>query len=158
MIDINLVADYIIVKAKKDADVPLNTLKLQKLLYYIQAWYLVHYNEPMFDEEFQAWIHGPVNRKIFDRFKTNKFIYSEINEEDIIVKNPIKKLKKKKKKKELIDSVLDVYMKYSGSQLEALSHSEKPWKEARNGYSHSARCEKPIKSKTIKKYYSSLLE
>ena len=35
-------------------------LKLQKLCYYAQAWYLTIYGQRLFNEEFQAWLHGPV--------------------------------------------------------------------------------------------------
>ena len=44
-------------------------LKLQKLVYYAQAWSLALLNRPLFDEEVEAWAHGPVVESIFQRFK-----------------------------------------------------------------------------------------
>jgi len=39
---------------------PLTAMKLQKLMYYAQAWNLVWDEEPIFNEDFQAWANGPV--------------------------------------------------------------------------------------------------
>ena len=33
--------------------------KLQKLLYYVEAWNLV-YKSSLIDDDFEAWVHGPV--------------------------------------------------------------------------------------------------
>jgi uncharacterized phage-associated protein len=40
--------------------------KLQKLCYYSQAWYCALYNgTPLFEDEVQAWIHGPVIASLY---------------------------------------------------------------------------------------------
>jgi uncharacterized phage-associated protein len=44
-------------------------LKLQKLVYYAQAWSLALLDRPLFDEEVEAWAHGPVVETVFQRFK-----------------------------------------------------------------------------------------
>ena len=44
----------------------LSTMKLQKLCYYAQAWSLVWDDEPLFNEDFQAWANGPVCPDLFD--------------------------------------------------------------------------------------------
>ena len=70
MITINEVCDYIIFRLKSEGKGSLNHLKLQKLLYYVQAWHLAFYGETFsLMENFKAWIHGPVNRTIYNRFK-----------------------------------------------------------------------------------------
>ena len=43
----------------------LSVLKLQKLLYYVEAWHVAFFNKMLFDDEFQAWVHGPVCVPIF---------------------------------------------------------------------------------------------
>jgi len=58
---------YYIINSKKYTN--LSHLKLQKLLYYIQSWHLVFFDKKLFDDDFQAWVHGPVSRKIYDTFK-----------------------------------------------------------------------------------------
>lgn len=155
-VDINVVADYIIIKAKgDDINTPLSNLKLQKLLYYVKVWDIVHNDSPLFDGKFQAWIHGPVNRVIFDRFKNIKTLYSEIEIDNLMYEDATTFLTKSQKN--FIDSVLEVYMPYTGSQLESLSHNEAPWIEARKGYSNSQRCEVIIDEKLIKNFYSNLV-
>jgi uncharacterized phage-associated protein len=53
------VADYLIALAHERGE-SVNNLKLQKLLYYAQAWHLALHDEPLFPEKFQAWMTGPV--------------------------------------------------------------------------------------------------
>lgn len=43
--------------------------KLQKLAYYVYAWYLTLYNQPITNLSFEAWDHGPVSRKIYNLYK-----------------------------------------------------------------------------------------
>ena len=43
----------------------MSTMKLQKLCYYAQAWSLVWDDEPLFDEDFEAWANDPVCPKLF---------------------------------------------------------------------------------------------
>ncbi|MGH7271172.1 MAG: Panacea domain-containing protein [Polyangiaceae bacterium] len=69
------VCDYVITKAS-EARMPLNLLKLQKLVYYCQAWHLANEGHPLFDGKFQAWVHGPVSRRLYDRFRNSKNLYS----------------------------------------------------------------------------------
>lgn len=153
--NIHDVADYIIIQAKGDVHTPLNHLKLQKLLYYVQAWYLANYDKKLFAEDFQAWIHGPVNREVFERFKPNKILYSDIEMED--VQNEQAGLILTEEQKVHIDSVLEVYMPYSGAQLEGLSHRELPWQETRKDLPPVERSNRIIESNLIKKYYKSLI-
>ncbi len=75
------VCDYIILQVT-EAEESLNSLKLHKLLYYVQAWHLAFYGEPLFEGKFQAWIHGPVNKEIYRRFN-KRSLYDEIEQEDI---------------------------------------------------------------------------
>ena len=82
--NINDIADYIILKIKSEDSASLINLKLQKLLYYIQAWSYGIKHDNFFIGDFQAWIHGPVNREIYDRFKDTKTLYSDINLDDVI--------------------------------------------------------------------------
>ncbi|MES1173555.1 MAG: type II toxin-antitoxin system antitoxin SocA domain-containing protein, partial [Myxococcales bacterium] len=58
-ITVHDVCDYTIVKCS-DAGEPLSALKLQKLVYYAQAWYLAFAGVPLFHGTFEAWVHGPV--------------------------------------------------------------------------------------------------
>lgn len=97
--------------------------QLQKLCYYAQAWHCALLDKPLFDEEFQAWIHGPVCPALYA-------LYAECGWQ------PIKKRDGKAPKfhsdsLQLLNSVYRTYAKLNGAQLEALTHSELPWKKTR---------------------------
>ena len=46
----------------------LTNLRLQKLLYYVQAWSLVMRRKPMFQDRIEAWVHGPVVPSVYRHF------------------------------------------------------------------------------------------
>jgi uncharacterized phage-associated protein len=48
----------------------LSNLKLQKLLYYSQGYYLSMYGEPMFEDSIEAWKYGPVVPGVYRSFKS----------------------------------------------------------------------------------------
>ena len=150
-VNINSACDYIVLKVKQAGE-SLNLLKLQKLLYYAQAWHLAFYGERLFVGKFQAWIHGPVNREIYDRFVGSKSLYSEVNEEDIEAGFNIEAVPEEQRNH--IDRVLEVYAKFRGSQLEEMSHGETPWIEARMGYRPTERCENEINEESMRRYYA----
>jgi uncharacterized phage-associated protein len=149
---INDVCNYITVKVK-GADAGLNNLKLQKLLYYVQAWHLAFYGEPQFAGKFQAWIHGPVNREIYNRFSATKNLYSEVTTQDVPADFEIEKLPEDERAH--IDSVLEAYAPFRDFELEEMTHREEPWIEARQGYRSTERCEVEIKEETMRRYYAS---
>ena len=152
---INDACDYIITKVAEGSN-SVNNIKLQKLLYYVQAWYLAFHGRPLYaeNENFEAWIHGPVSRDIFDRF-TNKSLYSSIGYEDIREEFDMESLDKEER--EHIDTILETYAQFSGTQLENMTHDEEPWIKAREGYSPSERCTNTIDNESMKTYYGSRL-
>jgi len=152
MNDINVVCDYIITKCS-EGKIYIDLLKLQKLLYYCQSWSLAYDRGPLFAEKFQAWVHGPVSRKIYDRFIA-KGMYSQITAQDVNKEmceiSPDDAL--------LISSVLSSYGKYTGDQLEYLTHLEKPWLDARDGLPPTMRSEREISEETMKKFYAERIQ
>ncbi len=148
----NQIADFIIFRLTSEDNARIDNLKLQKLLYYTQAWHLAFYdNQPLFDGKFQAWIHGPVNREVYDRFKERKFLYSLINFQDIQNLDSISEISQPHQLH--INSILEAYSPYSGNELEEMTHREEPWIEARKGYSPIQRCEVTIDEKLMGDYY-----
>lgn len=122
------------------------------MLYYIQAWHRAFYNdESLFDGKFQAWIHGPVNREIFDRFKDTKSLFSEMEISDVQDRAVYSKILEEHRNH--IDSVIEAYGGFSGTELENMTHNEAPWILARKGYSPSERCEVEIDENIMGKYY-----
>ena len=103
----------------------MSTMKLQKLCYYAQAWSLVWDDEPLFEEDFQAWANGPVCPELF--FKTQgKYSVGPEDEtggDEDLTDN----------QKDTINEVLNYYGKHNAQWLSQLSHMEDPWKSARIG-------------------------
>ena len=45
--------------------IPIDQMKLQKLLYYAHAWFLANFDQPLIEEEIEAWPWGPVIRSVY---------------------------------------------------------------------------------------------
>lgn len=149
--DVNLVADYVILRLNSDEKVNLINLKLQKLLYYLQAWSLGINQKVFLRCTFEAWVHGPVSRELYDRFKSSHSLYSFITVSDVVHPNPEAEIAPDDI--EFINYILDNYAGYSGAELESMTHKEEPWLEARNGCAPMQSCNKKISEETMKKYY-----
>ena len=124
MISLKTVANYFIWLGMQDKARKVSNKKLQKLVYYAQAWSLALFSKPLFSEEIEAWIHGPAIPFLYGKFKEFGFNSIEIKN----LKIDTKKLPQKK----LLDEVWRVYGKYDADYLELLTHREDPWIKARN--------------------------
>ena len=140
------IADYLIMESRDRGEL-LTNLKLQKLLYYAQAWFLANRDEPLFAENFQAWIHGPVLPSQYHRFK--EYTWRPITEDIDAPELPEHVI-------EHLDEVLDVFGSESAIALEVMTHSEKPWQEARRGLAPDAPSCAIISQATMKAFYRSL--
>lgn len=123
IIDVGTVAKYFLSKSIPGTEYAITHLKLQKLVYYAQAFYLANNNgKKLFEDSLEAWVHGPVCRDLYSEY--SHYGAEEITREDCPtgIKKPIT---------DHLDSVWEVYGSYSGSQLEYLTHQEDPWKSAR---------------------------
>jgi len=126
----------------------MTTMKLQKLVYYCQAWSLVWDEKPLFTEKVQAWASGPVVRELYDEHK-GRFAISGIAKGDISNLT--------KEQKATIEAVLKAYCDKSAQWLADLTHMEKPWNDARLGYAPGDNCESEIALASMAEYYSSML-
>ena len=135
--------------------------KLQKLVYYVEAWHLVHLNSSIVDEDFEAWIHGPVVPELYRELKDFGFNNIDvINDEFDTIDEELKAIIKRNgitdEQMELIHSVLDKYANLSAFELEILSHNEKPWLDAREGLSPNNPSKNRIDKGSMKSFYYSL--
>lgn len=151
MITIFDVANYYITKSKLQNENPMTPLKLQKLCYYAQAWSMVWDGKELFPEEFQAWVHGPANYKLYKK-------YDHIIKDGIITKvdRGFNKRVFNKDQIETLDAIWEAYGKYSGTYLEQLTHQEKPWKQTRGKLPAGASCDKVISKSIMKEFYKEL--
>ncbi|MET4153368.1 type II toxin-antitoxin system antitoxin SocA domain-containing protein [Bradyrhizobium sp. RT7b] len=147
--------DYIVLKLTHGG-VFLNVLKLHKLLYYCQAWNLAFGRGRLFSASFQAWVHGPVSRDIYDRYVGTKAMYSNVTAAD--VRSNFDPQSLEQNDRALIDSVLEVYAPLSGDQLEEMTHKEDPWLNARAGVPPSARSEHIISDDVMRDYYAARIK
>jgi uncharacterized phage-associated protein len=128
---------------------PISAVKLQKLVYYSQAWSLVWDDQPLFGEPIEAWISGPVVPILYQEHK-GKFC---IQNENLSKGNPNALSPSQKM---TIIKVLKYYGKKDSQWLSDLTHRELPWVEAREGLDPNIRGDKEISLATMQEYYSSL--
>jgi len=126
---------------------PITTMKLQKLVYYCQAWSLVWDEKPLFNEPIEAWINGPVVRKLFYYHQGSYIITSMMHGNPAILRQ---------EQKETINGVLDYYGDKPSQWLIDLTHMEKPWKSARKGMPDTERGNRVISWDSMAEYYTSI--
>ena len=126
---------------------PMTAMKLQKIVYYSQAWSLVWDEKPLFNEKIEAWANGPVVRELFDLHK-GQFVVQNLT------KGNIKELSKSEK--ETIAAVLDYYADKTAQWLCDLTHMEEPWCEARKGLPDGINSDREISLSMMHEYYSSI--
>lgn len=142
--------------------VKISPMKLQKLIYYCHADFLVQRGFPLVDQEFEAWEYGPVIPSIFHEFKKHGSgaINSRAHRFDPavcgVVEAPLCRLGDDE---EFVKGLFDIYVRYSASALSNMSHSERgPWAETLRRFaagSHKGRC---IENRTIEKHHRRPIE
>lgn len=124
-------------------------LKVQKLLYYAQGWAMVHLDKPLFDEDLQAWAHGPVAVSVYHQFKDSGF--RDLDQQKITRKIS-------SDVQSLLVAINDQYGKYTAKYLEKLTHNETPWKASRGGLLPLEKSSDIIPKEEIKKYFDKELK
>lgn len=138
----------------------ISPLKLQKLLYYVQAWYMVFYGRQsqVFKESPQAWVNGPVYPSIYQEYKgktANMCDHLKIS--DFTDKNPMDALYEISSglalDLELLESIILLYGSKTQNELIFTTHSELPWVEKREGLKPFDRSDREISLDTMYSYY-----
>lgn len=142
MISSNDVAAYILQKQGR-----MTTMKLQKLVYYSQAWSLVWDESRLFDEKIEAWANGPVVRELYNKHK-GQFEVGKWSSGDIS--------KLSRTQKASINAVIKYYGNKSSQWLSDLTHEENPWKNTRKGLQPGQYSDAEITLASMAEYYSSL--
>ncbi|WP_073282534.1 Panacea domain-containing protein [Hymenobacter psychrotolerans] len=146
------VAAWIVQKAKQDEEAGdlMTHLKLQKLLYYAQAWIMVFTGKSLFEDEFEAWTHGPVSRRLWTALTgAGRAPIEEVpdGDADSITDTEIT---------EVLDDVWLIYGSKSAKFLEKLSHAEQPWLIARGDLPLEAPCQVVIEKENMRNFYEQL--
>lgn len=141
MYDVQLIARYVINRCAQTQR-PISNLKLQKILYFVQAEFLVGTGQACFDDDIEAWTYGPVVPAVYYEYKifgsTNipdqgNDGFASISEND----------------KDRLNAIIDAAAKYSASSLVEITHRQSPWKQA------YGRMDNVIKQSEIKEYFAS---
>ena len=125
----------------------MSTWKLQKLVYYSQSWVLAWEERPLFTARIEAWANGPVTRTLYERHR-REFSIDTWRHGD--------KARLTASEKDTIDRVLADYGSLTGRQLSLLTHSERPWQQAREGLPATAYGDREITRESIQTYYAAL--
>lgn len=128
----------------------MTAMKLQKLVYYSQAWSLVWDEAPLIREKVQAWANGPV---VAELYNAHRGMYSVApgqipGNPDVLDPDQV----------ETVEAVLSHYGDKHSQWLSDLTHAEDPWKIARQeaGLPDGARGTVEITQAAMAEYYSSL--
>lgn len=135
------VASYILEKHG-----PMTAMKLQKLVYYSQAWSLVWDESPLFRERIEAWAAGPVVPALYYRHRGQFQV--------TVWEGDTKNLTQSQR--DTVESVLRFYGNKSSQWLSELTHSEEPWINARIGLASLERGNNEITTASMAEYYQSL--
>ena len=145
-------AEYILMKHG-----PMSHLKLQKLLFYCDAYHLAYFDVELIPDTFEAWMHGPVCRKVFQKMKGVSILYGDMTFDKDPVKTEKKFLELTSDQRDLVTDVLNMLAGWTGLELENATHSEDPWLDARKGCGPADKCNRPISKEATRLFYKKFL-
>ncbi len=122
-VNVNVMAEFVVLFCQ-NLGVTISPLKLQKLLYYVQAWHIAKFDkEILFDTLPEAWANGPVYREVYNQYKTTFFKNQNITTrlEEIQLSEQLQSkqnnLDLEANQLELVVTVIDLYAKLSDERL-----------------------------------------
>lgn len=119
-------------------------MKLQKLLYYAQAWSLVWDGAALFADRIEAWDDGPVVRALWSEGKHG--LPTPPSNPDAL----------SSEQRETVREVVRFYGIFDGDQLSALTHRERPWLRARAGAPRGVGHREPLSPEEMRTYYGTI--
>lgn len=135
-------------------DTIITNKKLQKIVYYCEAWHLAVQKESLIKADFEAWAHGAVIRSLYALYADNRYDPITLNDADIDGIIERFRISTHPESLKIIDKVISRYINLSADDLEQLNHCEYPWIAARNGLPDGAHCTNIIDKQNILDYYS----
>lgn len=142
----NTVGDYLVAFSQKHGD-PMTNLKLQKLLYYAEGWYLALYDRSLFSDPIQAWVRGPVVYSVWKR-------YSDYGWKPITRRVATPEVSRRAA--DHIEELMLEYGDFSAFSLEKMTHAEPPWRKARQDLHGHEPSSEEISRDDMKAYFKQL--
>jgi uncharacterized phage-associated protein len=139
------VANWFVAKAAESGD-QITHLKVQKLLYYAEAWTQTLIGEELFPETLQAWAHGPVVPEVFQEFKEHAWKPLPVPDQEKIPEISDQAIT-------ILQQVFDTYGDLPAKTLEDMTHQDQPWIKARGNLSAEERCEAVIAKSEIQSFF-----
>ena len=144
-----VIAKYFLTKDK------MTQKKVQKLVFYAYAWYIVLNNDSsdnikniLFDEVPEAWMHGPVFPTLYEKYKYYNWLEIPKLKESIKFEDT--------KLVEFLDKIWFKFGVFTGDELEYMTHQEDPWFNARMKEPRNIASKNKISLKDIFDFYSEL--
>lgn len=116
------IANKIIANTDINQGETISNLKLQKMLYYLQGFFIAVFDKKLFEEPIEAWQYGPVVRDAYFHFKEFGSSSISLKEEEVIINLP-------QNEDELFKEVMEEYGQFSAVKLMNMTHEELPWKK-----------------------------
>lgn len=118
---VNQIANQLLLYSADVGRELMSNMKLQKMLYYQQGFHLAYFGTPLFDDDIEAWMYGPVVPKVYEEYKAFGHQGIEPNRtQEFVFENEIEN--------SLFNEVCKVYGAYSAVGLMNMTHEETPWK------------------------------
>lgn len=147
---VNRVAERIIALHRKMYEESPTNMKLQKLCYYAQGYFLAERKgTPLFSEDFQAWALGPVCRELYDSYKSYRYLPINVDINESPLDSDLE---------EHIEAIVASYGRYDAAALSTMTHKEEPWVSARGTTPEGGNCETVISKKVMQQYFSKVLQ
>ena len=120
------IANQLLIYAADNGGELMTNMKLQKMLYYQQGFHLAYFGTPLFDEDIEAWMYGPVVPSMYEKYKG-------YGRNGIEPDRTMQFTFEKKNELALFNEVCKVYGAYSAIGLMNMTHDETPWKSTPTG-------------------------
>ncbi len=119
------IANKIIANTDASQGEIISNLKLQKMLYYMQGFFIAVFDKKLFENEIEAWQYGPVVKEIYYHFKN-------FGSGAISLKDNTEVLNLASEEEELFNEVMTEYGQFSAIKLMNMTHEELPWRKIFN--------------------------
>lgn len=136
-----VIANYII-EYEHSQNRQISNLKLQKLLYFVQAQFFRILGKPCFEDRIEAWSFGPVVVSVYHAYKFYGSLEITRTQEDVCVDNITDR------DRQIINEVLELFSDTPIYELVDITHHQYPWIQAkRNPFNNE------ITNDSINKYF-----
>jgi uncharacterized phage-associated protein len=145
-------ANYLLHKVNHAGGETINTLKLNALLYYAEAWSLAVFERELLDEELQACDHGPLFPSLWAKLNSkgwNRLAANDLEDCAIPLDEDMRGL---------LDDVWQAYGEFNHTELIRKIKQDEPWKMARRGLQDWDLDKRRIDKQNLATFYKTVLE